>query len=176
MLCSIRFRDEFQSLRQVFEVCEKSLDSRRLSSQSTSTQPSQTRLALFLRRVDRDTRSSTMPPRRPFSPQPKSGSWKLSEKLQFSIMPARAVADLQARLPSPRIEVPDRDVRDMIGRDADTLEVLRRSSRRPDDPGSAAVDRDVRGLDHERPVDLLRVQVTLLVISSGGISGMACAG
>src|SRR5579872_4194777 len=67
-------REECQSLRHVFEACEKSFSSSEFSSESTRTQPSQTRLALFPFSLDFVTRSRTIPPRRPFSPQPNLGS------------------------------------------------------------------------------------------------------
>ena len=68
------FRLAVHSLRQVFDVCEKSFSSSTLSSEFTSTHASQTRFALFLRSVDFVTFSKTIPPRRLFSPQPNSGS------------------------------------------------------------------------------------------------------
>src|SRR4051812_38267139 len=73
-----------QSLSPVFEVCEKSFSRIWLAFDSTRAHASHTRLTLFLRSVEFVTFSSTIPPRRPCSPQPNSGSWKLSEKSQFS--------------------------------------------------------------------------------------------
>lgn len=79
-----RLRHAVHRLRHVFEVCEKSFSSSRLSFESASMQASHTRLALFLRSVQWSANSRTMPPWRPSSPQPASGQWKLSEKSQFS--------------------------------------------------------------------------------------------
>ncbi len=68
------FRLAVHNLRHVLEVCEKLFSSITLSSESTRTHASQTLWAVFFRSVDLRTISSTMPPRRPFSPQPNPGS------------------------------------------------------------------------------------------------------
>jgi hypothetical protein len=85
-LPAIVLRHAVHSDRQVFEAWEKSLSSSSLSSEATSTQPSHTRLARLPTIRLLVTRSRRIPPRRPLSPQPNRGSWKLSEKSQPSIV------------------------------------------------------------------------------------------
>ena len=84
-LSRTRFSEACHSFRQVFDVCEKSFAESVLRSLSTSTHPSQTRFARLLCSTTPRHRSSTIPPRRPCSPHPNAGSWKLSEKSQPSI-------------------------------------------------------------------------------------------